>query len=266
MLVSARVRLGVSQAELAERAVVSLAAVKAYEQGKRHPSRPYLVALLDALKLPVMERNAILVGAGYASDVLEIVPDQLDMDFTPSAAQAELDRLAWPSFVLNDALEVVLYNHCVEQLWDVDIVREYPNVADRSMLSVATDPRYADRVLNWEEAVGTMAAVFKGHYRGGEDLETPSPAFAAILARLLAGDPRYVARFLKIWQDIAPAPLLLRWHYRIVWDVPAIGPIELDCIVSHCNRERAWAFNDWIPVGAGSWANLTALLDRDRRR
>ena len=68
LLVSARQRLGLSQAELAARASVSLATVKAYEQGKRHPSRPYLIALLDAMKLEVMERNDVLEAAGYASD------------------------------------------------------------------------------------------------------------------------------------------------------------------------------------------------------
>ena len=50
MLAAARQRVGLSQAELAARSHVSAESIKAYERGKRHPSRPYLTAILDALR------------------------------------------------------------------------------------------------------------------------------------------------------------------------------------------------------------------------
>jgi len=45
-----RVRAGLTQAQLAERAGLSLAAVKHYEQGLREPTWPTLQALADALR------------------------------------------------------------------------------------------------------------------------------------------------------------------------------------------------------------------------
>lgn len=262
LLVAARTRLGVSQADLATRSHVSLPTVKAYEQGKRHPSRPYLTAILDALHVSVMERNAIMDAAGYAADHREIVPGVKELDLTPEESQAELDRLSWPAFVLNDASEVVFTNTIMELVWGVDLRSEFQDVSDRSMLAVASDPRFADRLLNWDEAVSALAAVYKGHFRGGEDLEEPSPSFKRVLDRFLSGDPAYVARFLQVWQDAPEATVNLRWHYRMVWDVPGIGAMDFDCVVSHCNQSEAWSFNDWIPRDAASWAVLDQLKAR----
>ncbi len=45
-----RKREALSRQRLAELAQVAVATVKAYETGARHPKRPYLVAILDALE------------------------------------------------------------------------------------------------------------------------------------------------------------------------------------------------------------------------
>jgi len=204
-----------------------------------------------------MERNSIMDAAGYAADHAEIVPRLSDLDLTPEESQAELDRLSWPAFVLNEATEVVFTNATMERVWGVDLRSEFQDVSERSLLTVASDPRFADRVLNWDEAVGSLAAVYKGHFRGGEDLEEPSPAFRRVLDRFLAGDPVYIARFLRVWQEASSEVVVdLRWHYRILWDVPGVGAIDFDCVVSHCNQTEAWSFNDWIPRDVASWAVL----------
>ena len=53
-----------------------------YEEGRRHPSRPYLAALLDALKLDRVERNRIMIAAGFASDGMSFRPTNDDLTFT----------------------------------------------------------------------------------------------------------------------------------------------------------------------------------------
>jgi transcriptional regulator with XRE-family HTH domain len=257
-LSAARQRVGLSQADLAARASVSLATVKAYEQGKRHPSRPYLIALMDAMKLEVMERNDLLEAAGYASDADEVVPSLGPLQFTKERAQEEIDRARWPAFVLNEMSEVVVANDAALALWGVSLA-DYPTVSDRSLLSFVSDPRFADRIGNWDEAVGTIASVFKGHFRGGEDLNDPSPVFRTMLEKFLAGDPGYVARFLKLWQEVEPAPFLMRWHYRVVWEEPGASRMEFDGVVSNCNEHEGWSFNDWVPVDAGTWEALSRV-------
>ena len=261
LLVAARQRLGLSQAELAERAHISLAAVKAYEQGKRHPSRPYLIAMLDGMKLEVMTRNDILEAAGYASDAGVVVPGLEGLQFSTEGAQAEVDRVAWPAFVLNEMSEIVVANDAMLRVWNVNLA-DYPTIGDRSMLSFVSDPRFADRIANWDEAVGTIASVFKGHFRGGENLEDPSPVFRTMLEKFLAGDPAYVARFLQLWQVVEPAPYLMRWHYRVVWERADAGRMEFDCVVSNCNQHEGWSFNDWVPVDAASWTALQRVAGR----
>jgi hypothetical protein len=166
-----------------------------------------------------------------------------------------VDRAAWPAFVLNEMSEVVVANATALSLWGVDL-RDYPTIGDRSMLSFVSDPRFADRIANWDEAVGTIASVFKGHFRGAEDLDDPSPVFRTMLEKFLAGDPAYVARFLQLWQVAEPAPYLMRWHYRMVWEEPAAGRMEFDGVVSNCNQHEGWSFNDWVPVDAGTWEAL----------
>lgn len=76
-LAQIRQLLGMTQAELANRAHVSLPTVKAYEGGRRGPSRPYLVAILDALHADRRDRNEILTLAGYASDAFDLGPWRL---------------------------------------------------------------------------------------------------------------------------------------------------------------------------------------------
>ncbi|MBI5287527.1 MAG: helix-turn-helix domain-containing protein [Chloroflexi bacterium] len=265
MLVQARTRLGLSQASLAARAHVSLASVKAYEQGKRHPSQPYLTALLDALKIERSERGEILEAAGYASDWHQLVPSLSDLGFTLEQASEEVERLPWPSFVLNEMSEVIVANQAVQRLWGVDLRREFTEVAERNLLAVASAPRFAERIANWDEAVGALVAVFKGHHRGAESVENPSPYFKSVMDRFLAGDARYVARFLQLWQEVPPAEIQLRWHYPIVWQDPLAGRMTFDCVVSNANIRQGWAFNDWMPVGAGTWAALQRLLEGPQR-
>ena len=259
MLVAARTRLGLSQAELAKRAVVSLAAVKSYEQGTRHPSRPYLVALLDAMKIEREERGAILVAAGYAHDWQELGPVEGDLDYTLEGAQAAIDCTPWPAFVVNENVEVIAANKLVQQFWGVDLRTEFLDQTERNMLIMASEPRFAAHVANWDEAVGTMVAMFKGHHRGAEALDNPSPNFKAILDRFLAGDPQYIARFLKLWQEVEPRQPEQRWSYPMVWNADGIGLIRFQSMVSNASFKRSWAFNDWTPTDADSWSNLTAL-------
>jgi len=259
MLAAARTRLDLSQAELAGRAAISLHTLKAYEQGRRHPSVQYLRAVLDALNVDRTERGQILEAAGYAFDWQDLGPDSRDLGFDEASAQAEIDRVAWPCFVTSDFAEVVCANAVVQRLWGVDLRREYTDIHDRNLLSVASNPRFADRCENWDEAVGTLVSMFKGHHRGGEMLDDPSPYFKRVFERFMAGGPKYVARFLRLWETAPPATVQLRWHYPVVWRDPEAGLIDFDCLVTSANLREGWAFNDWIPRDATSWSALERL-------
>jgi transcriptional regulator with XRE-family HTH domain len=265
MLTEARIRLGLSQAELAARAHVSLASVKSYEQGRRHPSRPYLIAMLDALHIDRGWRNEILEAAGFSPDGLAVRPHNLDeWQFTPLEADEEIATYAWPSFVLTERMEVIAANAVAQALWGVDMRREFVDPIDRNLLSVASNPRFAERVANWDEAIETIAGQWKGYHRAEESLTNPTPYFKAVLERFLAGDPRYVQRFANAWEraQYGRAKRRWRWSYPISWDEPGIGEMRFRCLVSNMSEIDGLSVNDWMPRDAESWSNLDRLKQR----
>ncbi|MBI5285025.1 MAG: helix-turn-helix domain-containing protein [Chloroflexi bacterium] len=269
-LTRARNLLGVSQVDLAARSHVSLSSIKAYELGRRHPSRPYLTAILDALKIERGARNRILGAAGFVPDGLSIVPEELSIvpgepagTFTREEAAALIEELKWPAFVLDEYVGVVAANGMAQRLWGVDLREEFTDSLDRNLLSVASDPRFADRLVNWDEAIGKIVSVFKRKEWGPrERLDDPSPAFAVVLERFLAGDPKYVSRLVDIWQKTPSAiwDQKMRWSYPVVWKDPEAGVIRFECVVTVASHADSTNFNDWIPVGPESWAALDRVL------
>jgi transcriptional regulator with XRE-family HTH domain len=259
LLRAARDRLGLSRKQLAARAVVSEHTVKSYELGDRG-SRPYLTAILDALKVERGERNRILTGAGYAPDGLDIRPHG-DINFTRDEAAAEVDRYAWPAFVVDEYMELVAANVVILRLWDVDLATEFREPGELNLLTAATNPRFADRCLSWDETVGAMAGVFKYHHRGPESTEDPSPVFAQVLRHVMKYDQQYIARLGTLWERAEPTPNKLRWSYPVVWKDPRCGGLVMrfTAFASSANEPDGLGFNDWIPLDGETWAALEKL-------
>lgn len=260
MLYEARVRLGLSQADLAARSHVSLPSVKSYEQGKRHPSRPYLTAMLDALRVDRSERNAIMKLAGYATDGLELGPWLRDgFMFTLDEACDHVMSCPWPAFVASEFMEVFAANDIAMALWDADIEEEFPDKLARNVINFASDPRFVERVVNLEEAFTVIASAFKGHPRGPEVLDDPSPHFAAVLERFRAGDARYIQAFTKAWEAAEPVAPRVRWEYPLVWRDPKHGEMRIRGLVTVASEPDGLVFNDWLPVDSASWEALERI-------
>lgn len=248
-----------SRPELAEAAHVSEATLKAYESGVRHPRRPYLVAILDALKIDRGTRNDVLASAGFVPDGAGLRYDMRDLAFTVDEAAVEMERYGWPAFLGDEFGRVLAANSVARRIWGVDLEREFPDPVDRHLLSVATTPRFADRCLNWDEAVGTILATWRNHFRGAESFDAPSPLFAGIVERLLEGDPKYVSRLAELWRDAPPIKVKMRWSYRIVWQVPGFDMMRFQGFLSAANEPDGYMFYDWIPVDATTWEQLNRL-------
>ena len=262
MLAAARTRLGLTQAGLAQRSHVSANTIKAYEAGRRHPSRPYLVALLDALKVGREERNKILGDAGYVSDSYEIGPwPYSGFMFTPTEAAAFIEQYDWPAFLVAEMLDVAAANTTAQRLWRVDLATEYLEPGERNVLSVASDPRFGGRCANLPEVLRMMASVFKGHHRGAESIDDPSPVLGAILERFMTGDPAYLQVLLQAWQDAIPRTPKIRWEYPVVWSDPEVGTLRFRCLVNPAAEPDGLAFNDWIPLDAQTWDGLRRLKE-----
>lgn len=265
MLREARKSMRLTQKQLADLAGLSLETIRGYEGGSRSPRREHLISLLEELKIDRGWRNRFLMAAGFAPDGLEQRPPDIhNWMFTEEEAQREIDSYPWPSFVLSERAQVIAANQLVQRLWGVDLRYEYMDPVERNLLSVATDPYFADRVVNWLEAVSTIAMVFKSFHRGPEQPEAASPYFSAVIEHFMKGDPKYVNRFVEVWQQASGEPMAkLRWSYPVHWREPGVGDIRFRCIVSSANEYHGWAYNDWIPTDAESWANVERLRCRD---
>ena len=174
-LKAARERLGLSRAELAGRCSLSAETIRAYEVGRRKPSRERLDAVLGALKLERLEANRIRHSLGYSPDYLRLGPLEPTYMFSVDELRQWTEEIPWPQFVADENMQIVVANSVIQKLWGVDLQSEFLTPVKRNMLRFATNLRFANRVVNWEEMVVYAVSIWKGHHLGPESLERPSP-------------------------------------------------------------------------------------------
>ncbi len=252
----ARRAVGMTQAALGRAAGLSMQTVRAYERRRRHPTRPHLIAMLDALRVERSERNEILASAGFASEGHSRALGAVDFAFTAAEAADEVRCHRWPAFVTNEYATVLAANRATEALWSMHFARHRGDVAERNLLTVLSNARLAECVLNWEEAVARVISVVKGQSGSAEDLDHPSPQFKIVLDRIFAGDAAVVARFLQLWQRAPPHATKPRWSYPIVWRRGDGGVLRFHCFASIANDADGLTFHDWIPLDGMTWTAL----------
>ncbi len=91
-----------SQLALAVEAHVSPRHVSFLETGRAHPSREMVLHLADALRIPLRERNALLLAAGFAPMFTESALDAPDLEAVRMAIDAILTKHEpYPAVVMN---------------------------------------------------------------------------------------------------------------------------------------------------------------------
>jgi transcriptional regulator with XRE-family HTH domain len=259
----ARKTLGLSQKTLATLAGLSYETVRGYENGHRRPRREHLADVLSALRLEHVERRRIIEDAGFAPDPRVDAALMARISHTIESATAECERHGWPAFVTNEFADVVGANTVVQRLWGIEMPGFGSGLVERNLLSVASDRRFADHLLNWEEAMTVILSVFKAHDWAPENIEQPGPYLSAVLERFLAGDKRYVGRLIELWQQ---APITWErkehWSYPIIWKGSGTTFMRFDAIVTSASLVDGLTINDWIPLDAPTWRALGQLAAR----
>ncbi len=247
---------GLTRRQLAALASVAPTTIKAYELGHRNPSRN----LLDALKADMHSRASILSAAGFAPDGVTPSKRLVDEYFTLEEAAEETANSPIPSCVTNEVMEVLAANSLMQRVWEVDLAREFRGPFERSMVSMISRARIADRILNWDEAVGLIVSIIKGHYGGEQALDAgQNPYFAAAVEHLLAGEPRYVQRFLTLWTSTQPKQRKLRFAYPITWQHTRLGTLRFYVLANPADQRGGIVFNDWLPLDGATWSALGQL-------
>jgi transcriptional regulator with XRE-family HTH domain len=144
-----------SQLDLALEAGVSSRHLSYVETGKAQPSREMIARLADALDVPLRERNALLIAAGYAPRYRETSLDTPEMAPVRRAVEFILaQQEPFPAFVTNRHWDVVLANQAVARIFG--FMRGGPPTHQNVMHQVFDPNDMRPFIANWEELAGDL--------------------------------------------------------------------------------------------------------------
>jgi hypothetical protein len=175
---------------------------------------------------------------------------------------AYVERVPWPQFVVNTAVEVVTANAAAERLWGLTLAEERARTRSgaANLLAVASHPSIVARLANWEECLAVVVGTLKGAPERPEHLDDPSERFKTVLEDFAGADGNSLARLFKVWSEAPPLPAKVRWEYPVTWNDPEVGEMRFLAVVTTASEPAGLAFNDWHPMDAQSSQRLFQLL------
>jgi len=193
----------VSQLDLALDAGVSSRHLSFVETGRAAASREMVLRLAEALQVPLRDRNALLLAAGYAPLYRETGLDAPEMVLARRAVEFILaQQEPYPAIVVDRHWNVLLANEATRRF--TAMLLERPPVGDVNALRMAFDPQgLRPFIENWEEVAGHL--IERVHR---EAAATPPDAATAKLLEDLLRYPGVPDRWRTPPLDRVPAPLL----------------------------------------------------------
>ena len=250
---------GFTQTRLAREAGLSLSALKQYETGQRRPSAEALDAIIAALGLTAEQSSVLRAGAGFAPDMKRIFYGRLG-PYELHDLQEQANRCTWPVFVTNISADILVANKAYFHVLGSELEQAFR--ADpwrRNLVSVASDPRVAKRVRNWDESMRFFIGLMKGEERWQHNLERPAPLLEGALRRFLDGDPEYVRRMLSLYESAPAVRHTTRIHSRIVWVLEDGRAIAFKSLIHVADLYQELSWHDWLPETAADQAMLESL-------
>jgi len=260
-----RRRESLTQAQVAAKSGLSLAAIRAYESGARHPSSAALQSLVDAIGIPREEANRMLAAAGYAVDMYSVYNWGLE-PATLESLKAEADSLPWPAHITNQSFDVVHANRAFQRIMEIDLDYQYTQHGARNLIANIVDPWFASRMANWDEMITLMAGLAKADPRWQADgTEHPAPWLQGPVQRLLEGDPALVRRFFELWAVAPPVPHRLRQRFSLDWLYRKERLMRFTGVLALANIHDELHWNEWAPADADTWRLLEEMAGVGRQ-
>jgi transcriptional regulator with XRE-family HTH domain len=144
-----------SQLSLALEAGISSRHLSYVETGKAQPSREMVTRLAETLEMPLRERNAMMVAAGYAPKFRETPLAMPAMDLVRQAIDQMLrQQEPYPAFVVNRYWDVLQTNAAMPRIFS----RLKPGgPVHGNVLRQIFDPAdMRPHIANWEEVAGEV--------------------------------------------------------------------------------------------------------------
>jgi transcriptional regulator with XRE-family HTH domain len=140
-----------SQLALANEAAVSPRHVCFLETGRATPSREMVLHLADTLSIPLRERNALLVAAGYAPMFRESRLDAPELAAVRSAIDAILaQQEPYPAVVMNRGWDIVATNQAAARFFAMLLDRRSPPDTGNVLRLMFHPNGLRPSVANWE--------------------------------------------------------------------------------------------------------------------
>ncbi|MER5890703.1 helix-turn-helix transcriptional regulator [Streptomyces sp. NPDC001941] len=153
-----RERRRLSQLELALRADSSARHISFVETGRSRPSEEMVLRLAEHLEVPVRERNALLLAAGYAPRFTETPLSDPSLDTLRTGIEALLTGYEpYPALVVDATYEVIAANRGITML--LDGLPEHLLTPPLNAMRITLHPEgLARRILNPAEWRGHLLA------------------------------------------------------------------------------------------------------------
>lgn len=196
-----------SQLDLALEADVSSRHLSYVETGRSQPSREMVLRLADALEIPLRERNALLVAAGYAPRYFETGLAAPEMAQVRSAIDLILrHQEPYPAFVLDRRWDIRMSNQAASRCTRFLLGAE---PAESNMQRLVLHPNGLRPVMvNWEETAGDLIRHLHNQIAASPSDERAKGLLAEVLAY-----PGVPARW-RTREIGAPMPPLLTTIFR----------------------------------------------------
>lgn len=156
LLKSWRAKSHVSQLELSLRCDVSQKHISFVESARTAPSRSMVLDFCEALNIPLRDRNALLLAAGYAPEYQESQLTEPELAVVDQALDMMLTHQEpFPAMVVDRQFNVIRANHGALKLqmmlFDVVQPNELPSIASNILCGLFHPEGYRDHIVNWAE-------------------------------------------------------------------------------------------------------------------
>lgn len=189
-----------SQLDLSLDTGVSTRHLSCVETGKAQPSRETLARLADALDMPLRERNALLLAAGYAPQYSENTLVTPALERMREAIELIIaHQEPYPAFVINRHFDVLMANTAAQRV-NALLMRGQQSPHGNLLRQVFDPDDFRKVIVNWPE----VAQKFLRHLHADIAAAPLDTTAQALLDEVLA------------YPDV-PA----RWRFRDVEEEPA---------------------------------------------
>ena len=156
LLKSWRARSGVSQLELSLRCEVSQKHISFLEQARNAPSKVMVLLICDALDIPLRDRNALLLAAGFAPTYRESDLSAPELAEVNQALDMMLNQQEpFPAMVVDECYNVIKANTGAMKLqamiYEVERPEDFPATAGNLLHDFFSPDGYRDCISNWDD-------------------------------------------------------------------------------------------------------------------